>query len=115
LLADGVEPFARPIRTAYRDRRDRMAEALRNEFGNRGVWSLPLGGFFFWLTLPPEIDTATMLRHAAQLGVTYVPGIAFSHRGSGANTLRLSFSSAQPDRIGEGVRRLAKAFDEHSS
>ncbi|WP_311028707.1 aminotransferase-like domain-containing protein [Mesorhizobium koreense] len=115
LLAHGVEPFARPIQVAYRERRERMAEALRGEFGNRGAWSVPQGGFFFWLTLPMEIDTAAMLRHAAQLGVTYVPGIAFSHSGSGANTLRLSFSSAQPDRISEGVRRLAKAFDEHAS
>lgn len=114
LLAHGVEPFAERLQAGYRARRDTMAEALRTEFGNRGVWKLPQGGFFFWLTLPPKIDAAEMLRHAAQIGVTYVPGVAFSHDGSGANTLRLSFSSARPDRIAEGVRRLAMAFDTYA-
>lgn len=111
LLVDGVEPFAAKAQRAYRGRRDRMAEALRKEFGNRGAWAVPEGGFFFWLTLPEEIDTARMLEKAAQLGVTYVPGIAFSHEGRGSNMMRLSFSSAGPERIEEGVRRLAKAFD----
>ncbi len=111
LLVDGVEPFAAKAQRAYRGRRDRMAEALRKEFGNRGAWAVPEGGFFFWLTLPEEIDTARMLEKAAQLGVTYVPGIAFSHEGRGSNMMRLSFSSAAPERIEEGVRRLANAFD----
>ncbi|MGO4837708.1 PLP-dependent aminotransferase family protein, partial [Rhizobiaceae sp. 2RAB30] len=111
LLVDGVEPFAAKAQRAYRGRRDRMAEALSKEFGNRGAWALPEGGFFFWLTLPEENDTARMLEKAAQFGVTYVPGIAFSHEGRGGNMLRLSFSSAAPERIEEGVRRLAKAFD----
>jgi DNA-binding transcriptional MocR family regulator len=111
LLARGVEAFAEPIQAAYRDRRDRMAEALRTEFGNRAVWNVPEGGFFFWLTLQPEIDTAMMLKYAAQIGVTYVPGTAFTHDGSGGNLLRLSLSSAHPDRIKEGVRRLATAHD----
>ncbi len=113
LLVDGVEPFAARAQVAYRGRRDRMAEALRKEFGNRGAWAVPEGGFFFWLTLPEDIDTARMLEKAAQLGVTYVPGIAFSHEERGANMLRLSFSSAAPERIEEGVKRLAKAFDTH--
>lgn len=111
LLAQGVEPFAERLQQAYRLRRDRMAEALVKEFGNRGAWSVPKGGFFFWLTLPEEIDTAKLLEKAARLGVTYVPGIAFSHDGSGGNRLRLSFSAAPVERIEEGVRRLARAFD----
>jgi DNA-binding transcriptional MocR family regulator len=111
LLAQGVEPFAALIQATYRERRDRMAEALRTEFGNRGAWNVPEGGFFFWLTLPPEVDTARMLQIAAQNGVTYVPGVAFTHDGSGSNRLRLSFSSVDPDRVAEGVRRLAAAYD----
>lgn len=114
LLVHGVEPFAERIQKAYRTRRDLMAEALRTEFGNRGAWSVPQGGFFFWLRLAEEIDTAEMLERAAQLGVTYVPGLAFSHDGSGTNMLRLSFSSAAPERIAEGVRRLAEAFDSYA-
>lgn len=111
LLAHGIEPFAVRLQTAYRLRRDTMIEALRMEFGNRGTSRVPQGGFFVWVTLPEEIDAAKMLLKAAQIGVTYVPGSAFTHDGTGANTLRLSYSAAPPNRISEGVRRLAQAFD----
>jgi 2-aminoadipate transaminase len=36
-----------------------------------------------------------------------VPGRAFYHDGSGANTIRLSYSLPEPDQIAEGIRRLA--------
>lgn len=113
LLAHGLEPFAERVQSAYRVRRDLMAEALRQDFGNRGAWRVPQGGFFFWLTLPDHIDTAKLLERSAKLGVTYVPGAAFTPDRSDANTLRLSFSAAAPERIAEGVRRLARAFDEY--
>lgn len=113
LLADGLEPFAQRVRAAYQIRRDLMAEALRREFGNRGTWRVPQGGFFFWLTLPDHIDTAKLLEQSAKLGVTFVPGAAFTPDRSGANALRLSFSAAAPERIAKGVKRLARAFDNY--
>lgn len=113
LLGEGLEPFAARVQAAYRIRRDIMAESLRQDFGNRGAWRVPQGGFFFWLTLPEHIDTAKLLERAARLGVTFVPGAAFTPDRSGANTLRLSFSAAAPDRIAEGVKRLARAFDDY--
>ena len=95
------------LREAYRLRRDTMLAALTEEFGNRASFSVPQGGFFVWLTLPEEIDAGALLPHAAQAGVTYVPGAAFFHDGQGRNTLRLSFSSTPLARIAEGVARLA--------
>lgn len=84
LLAHGLEPFADRLQSAYRIRRDLMAEALRRDFGNRGAWRVPQGGFFFWLTLPDHIDTAKLLERSAKLGVTYVQGAAFTSDRSGA-------------------------------
>lgn len=98
------------LRAAYRLRRDAMAETLAGMAGNLATWTVPDGGFFLWLTLPEGFDTAAMLPEAARIGVTYVPGSAFFHDGGGANRLRLSYSSAPPERIGEGVRRLAEAI-----
>ena len=109
-LADMLESVlgrhAERLRAAYRRRRDAMAEALAGTAGNLATWSVPDGGFFIWLTLPEGFDTAAMLPQAARNGVTYVPGSAFFHDGAGANRLRLSYSAAPPERIGEGVRRL---------
>jgi len=42
--------------------------------------------------------------------VAFVPGQAFFADGSGAETMRLSFSLAEPAVIEEGVQRLARAI-----
>ena len=43
--------------------------------------------------------------------VNYSDG--FFTDGSGANTLRLNFSHAGPDKIEEGIKRLGEAIAEH--
>jgi DNA-binding transcriptional MocR family regulator len=51
-----------------------------------------------------------MLPQAMQAAVTYVAGRAFFVDGSGAGTLRLCFSQPTPERIREGVARLANVI-----
>lgn len=103
------------LRDVYRQRRDTMLAALSTHFGADVQWSKPSGGFFVWLTLPPHVDTTALLPRAAQAGVTYVPGAAFSHEGAYSNALRLSYSSVSLERITEGVRRLAAVVDDARS
>ena len=74
---------------------------------NTASWPEPKGGFFLWLALPPEIDTEHMLERAVKHGVIYVAGEAFFVNHTGANMARLSFSAPTPERIEEGVGRLA--------
>lgn len=96
-----------PIRAAYRARRDAMLEALAREMPPRVAWTEPQGGMFIWLALPGGIDAAALLRRAiAEARVAFVPGRAFHHDGSGANTLRLNFSLAEEARIADGIARL---------
>jgi len=102
-----VGSHAVTLRTAYKHRRDCMLAALRSHMGNRVAWREPHGGFFVWLTLNSDADTSALLPDAIKAGVTYVPGSSFFHDGSGANHLRLSFSTGDPDRFEEGIRRLA--------
>lgn len=106
-----VGPHAALLRGSYRERRDRMLAALNHHVGNRATWPRPSGGFFVWLTLGREIDTAELLPAAIDAGVAYVPGSSFFHDGAGSNHLRLSFSAAPMDRIDEGIRRLASVID----
>lgn len=110
LLEVGLALHIERLRAAFRRRRDAMIDALAGAAGNLATWTAPEGGFFVWLALPDGCDTAAMLPDAARNGVTYVPGPAFSHDGTGASCLRLSFSSAPPERIAEGVRRLAETI-----
>ena len=97
------------LRAAYRERRDAMSAALEAHMPDGVTWLQPEGGMFFWLTLPPEIDGKTLLaRSIAEARVAFVPGGAFFSDGSGANTIRLSFSLSSPATIEEGVTRLGR-------
>lgn len=102
------------LRATYRQRRDVMEDALRQELGSRITWRRPQGGFFIWAKLPAgENDNALLARAVAQ-SVIYVPGSAFFVDGSGHDRIRLSFSAPPVDSIREGVKRLARALSSGS-
>lgn len=90
----------------YRERRDAMLESL-GALLPQATWTHPDGGFYVWLTLPEGLNSKAMLPRAVTERVAYVPGTAFFADGTGHRNLRLSFCYPDPDRIREGVRRLA--------
>ena len=99
------------LRETYSARRDAMLEALAQHMPDGVTWTRPEGGMFVWVTLPKQMDGAELLRASlAEQRVAFVPGQAFFADRSGANTLRLSFSLADPAKIEEGIRRLASAI-----
>jgi 2-aminoadipate transaminase len=100
------------FRELYRERRDAMLEALDQYFPASAVWTKPRGGFYVWATLPEGIDTKAMLPRAITARVAYVPGTAFYADGFGSWSMRLSYCYPTPERIQEGVRRLASVIDE---
>ena len=95
------------FRELYHVRRDACLEALSASFPAGSSWTRPAGGFYVWVTLPEGVDAKAMLPRAIQGRVAYVPGIGFYADGQGRRNLRLSYSLPEPDRIREGVRRLA--------
>jgi DNA-binding transcriptional MocR family regulator len=98
-------------REAYRDRRDAMLAALRQYLPAGCRWTHPAGGFYVWLTVPEGVDTKAMLPRAVTQRVAYVPGTAFYADSFGSRQLRLSFCYPTPERITEGVRRLAAVLE----
>jgi 2-aminoadipate transaminase len=95
------------IRHAYGERFEIMDAALRAEMPPGFTWTKPEGGMFLWVTGPVELDGLTLLGRAIQRQVAFVPGRDFFPTDGGANHLRLNFSNSKPERIREGVRRLA--------
>ncbi len=91
----------------YKMRRDAMLESLDAYFPKDSQWTRPAGGFYIWVTLPPEIDTKAMMPKAIAAKVAYVPGTAFYADGLGTWSLRLSYSHPTPARIREGIKSLA--------
>jgi DNA-binding transcriptional MocR family regulator len=74
-------------------------------------WTIPAGGFYSWVTLPAGLDATSMLPRAVAALVAYVPGTGFYVDGQGRQNLRLSYCYPEPDRIREGVRRLAGVIE----
>ena len=64
------------------------------------------------------VDTAALRRLLAPLvtaKVAFVPGKAFFADGSGANTLRVSFSCADEAMIKEGISRLGHLIGQEAA
>jgi 2-aminoadipate transaminase len=105
-LADNIEV----VTSALRERRDTLVEALREHIPE-AEFVVPEGGYFLWLTLTGEdIDTSRLLEAATEQGVSFVAGPDFMLDG-GRSSLRLSFAGVPPERIEEGVSRIAAALE----
>ena len=98
-------------REEYRRRKEAMQQALTEHFSGRASWTDPEGGFFLWVSFGDEVDTEALFETALAEGVAYIPGNAFSPGRRFPHDLRLCFASTPPDRIREGVTRLARAVD----
>jgi len=97
------------VRGALRDRRDALVDALRDQIPE-AEFVVPAGGYFLWLDLAQGTDTLALLAEAKAEGVAFVAGPDFMIEG-GESSLRLSFASVPPDRIPEGVGRIARALE----
>ena len=95
----------------YRERRDALLDSLEQLMPAGTTWTKPAGGFYSWVTLPEGLDSKAMLPRAVQQLVAYVPGTGFYVNGDGRSNMRLSYCYPDPERIREGVRRLASVIE----
>lgn len=100
------------IRRTYRERRDVMIESLEEHMPAGVTFTRPQGGLFLWLTLPVGMNSVQLFREAVRQKVAFVPGESFYPNGGGTNTMRLNFSNATPEKINEGIARLANVVYE---
>jgi 2-aminoadipate transaminase len=96
----------------YRERRDVMVERLEVEMPPDVSFTRPDGGLFLWATLQPELNARELLERSIERRVAFVPGGSFFPDGGHENTMRLNYSNMPPERIVEGVRRLAEVVRE---
>lgn len=98
-------------REIYRERRDALLSALADMMPST-TWTRPAGGLFVWATLPDGLHSKAMMPRAIAARVAYVPGTGFYADGSGSQNMRLNFSFSTPERLREGVRRLADVVEQ---
>lgn len=97
------------VNKALAERRDAVVGALRERIPE-AEFVVPGGGYFLWLDLAEGSDTPGLLALAREESVAFVAGPDFTLDG-GERSLRLSFASVPPDRVPEGIDRLAHALE----
>jgi 2-aminoadipate transaminase len=101
------------LRGAFRERRDRMLQALAAEMPPGTTWTRPAGGYFIWVDLPPGVDGTRLWPLAEASGTSLLPGTTFYVDGDGgAGSIRLAFSRYSPAMLEEAITRLAAALRE---
>jgi GntR family transcriptional regulator/MocR family aminotransferase len=108
----GLEAHLDRIRPAYRKRRDCMIGSLQRHFPRSASWTRPAGGLFLWIRLPAGFDGGELFAAARREGVLFSRGDLFHSDGSGRNCFRLTYSSASPEQIEEGIAKLGSLVRE---
>jgi 2-aminoadipate transaminase len=106
-----LDEHVKVIRKVYTERRDVMLDSLERYFPDEASWTRPDGGLFLWATLPEGMNCLELFRLAVENKVAFVPGPSFyTGENEGLRNLRLNFSSNDPKRITEGIRRLGETL-----
>jgi DNA-binding transcriptional MocR family regulator len=102
------------VRKVYAERAAAMGDALRKDLGDAIEFVQPQGGLFIWARLTGANgalqDGAAFAKRAIDQGVAFVPGAPFFASTPDLATLRLSFATADVEKIKEGVARLGAAL-----
>ncbi|OYD51489.1 PLP-dependent aminotransferase family protein [Acidovorax kalamii] len=102
------------VRKVYAERAEAMGDALRKELGDAIEFVQPQGGLFVWARLTGAggkvADGNVLAKRAIEKGVAFVPGTPFFCANPDHATFRLSFATADVDKIREGVARLGQAI-----
>jgi 2-aminoadipate transaminase len=102
------------LRLAYASRRDALAAALREHLPPGCRFTVPAGGFFLWVTLPPGLDASELLPAAEERGVAFSPGRRFCTDGDD-RSVRLAFSLYDEASLAMGAERLGAAVADASA
>jgi 2-aminoadipate transaminase len=99
----------------YRTRRTTLLAALSALAGRVDVTFVPGGGSHLWCRLGLGLDSRSVAAAALRRKVALTPGEAFypptNLRGeTGQDRVRLSFTAVPPERMDEGIHRLAGAI-----
>ncbi|MGJ7496076.1 PLP-dependent aminotransferase family protein [Variovorax sp. RT4R15] len=102
------------VRKVYGERAKAMGAALKRELGDAIAFEQPGGGLFFWARLTGAngklADANVFAKKAIEQLVAFVPGAPFFAEKPDVSTLRLSFATANVEKIEEGIARLGKAL-----
>lgn len=109
-----IDTYIEKNRELYGKKCAVMLEAMEKYFpAGKVKWTVPDGGIFLWCECPELEDITPVVDKALEKKVAIVPGSNFAiDMKAPSNMFRLNYSSATPEMIEEGVRRLGEALHE---
>jgi 2-aminoadipate transaminase len=95
--------------STYRQRLTKMDSLLTKHLPAVN-YTVPQGGYFFWVRFPEPINAVEFRKKAKLLNVDVRPGPLFSCEGGLQNFMRLCFAFYDEEQMEQGVLRLKKCF-----
>ena len=106
-----IEKIQPGVVALYRARRDALCAAMTEHLAGEFDWEIPSGGMFVWAVARDlSLNTDELLKHAMKAGVCITPSSVFDAAGKDRRSIRMNFTLNAPERLREGVRRLAVAM-----
>jgi len=93
----------------YRPRLQKMDMCLAQHLPDI-TYTIPKGGYFFWLRLPRQIDAIELRQQAKAFKVDFRQGALFSSTVGSQNHIRLCFAHYDEEHIEEGILRLRECL-----
>jgi GntR family transcriptional regulator/MocR family aminotransferase len=110
LIAIGeVHRHTRRVLRIYAQRRELLAQLLREELDGQLQFDLPDGGLAVWVRFAAATDTMRLIEAAHRERLQLLPGSAFSLSGAEVRGARLGFASLDETELRRAVQRLRTA------
>lgn len=109
-----IDDYIEKNRALYGKKCAVMVAAMEKYFPKGKVkWVVPEGGIFLWCECPDITDINPVVDKALEKKVAIVPGWNFAiDMNEPSNMFRLNYSSATPEKIEDGIKRLSEALCE---
>ena len=109
-----IDDYIEKNRQLYGKKCAVMLEAMEKYFPKGKVeWTVPEGGIFMWCKCPGIEDITPVVNRCLEKKVAIVPGSNFAvDMKAPSNMFRLNYSSATPEKLEEGVKRLGEVLCE---
>ena len=96
--------------STYRQRLVKMDELLKKHLPTFD-YTVPQGGYFFWIRLPDSINAIQLRKQAKLLNVDIRPGTLFSCEAGLQDYIRLCFAHYEEEQIEQGILRLKECLE----
>ena len=99
------------LRVEHRRRRDALVTALGPLVSSKHLrFTIPEGGLYLWCRLPTTVLAETVLKHAREDRVVFVPGTPFYVDRGGAHEFRLCYTAQPAARASVAAHALERSI-----